>query len=151
MAHFVQHYKFAPGEQLNMVDHSHSGNVSLEAISIGLGRRVDNLITLGTPARADYTLSDPSAVAHFVAVSNNADPVQILGGNLFNSPLFGEWGPAGRQQPGASNIMVDTAFFPDPDLHSEFHESSVLWNWISVFIDTQDSRPSNPERFEVHD
>ena len=93
----------------------------------------------------------PKANVILVAVSNIVDPVQILGGNLFNSPLFGEWGPAGREQPGASNITVDTAFFPDPDLHSEFHESPLLWNLISAFIDTQDTRPCNPERYEVHD
>jgi hypothetical protein len=151
MASLVRHYNFAPGEQLNMVDHSHGGNVGIEAINLGLGRKVDNLITLGTPVRDDYSLKNPSSVGNFIAVSNVVDPVQVLGGNLANSPLFGEWGPAGRVQPGASNILIDTAFFPDANLHSEFHESPLVWDIISAFIDTQDARPSNPETFEVHD
>src|SRR5207249_292106 len=107
LADFVKHYKFSPGEPLNLVGHSHGGNVDIQAINIGLNHKVDNLITLGTPSLGGYRLDSPGSVRNFIAVSSTHDAVQVLGGRSGFVPLLGETGPAGREQPGAINVMVD--------------------------------------------
>ena len=43
LAAFVNSYKFAKGEPLNIISHSHGGNVAIMAINQGLHHEVDNL------------------------------------------------------------------------------------------------------------
>ena len=144
LATFIRSYKFAPGEQLNIIAHSHGGNVAIQAINMGLGRAVDNLITLGTPARNDYILSHPAASApNFVAASNDADPIQANGGNSTWVPHVGEAGAAGRDEPGAFNLRIFTGLLPVPALHSELHESEEVWKQVAGFIDTDKNNSSD--------
>ncbi len=102
LAGFIKAYNFSPGEKLNIIGHSHGGNVAILAVNVGLGRTVSNLVTLGAPSRPGYHLQDPSAVANFVNVLNSFDGVQIRGGGNYESPA--EFGPAARTQPNALNI-----------------------------------------------
>jgi RHS repeat-associated protein len=152
LANFVRHYSFAPGEPLNIVMHSHGGNVGIEAANLGLGRRVDNLVTLGTPARDDYVLANPANVGRFLAISESKDPVQILGGGWFRSPIFGEWGPAGRNQPTADNIEVQTPLDQLFEAHAHLHEGDFLWRVLSGFM-LRSEEPLQPVRqfYWVHD
>ncbi len=77
---FISNYNFSEGEQLNIVAHSHGGNVAIEAINSGLGRKVDTLLTLGTPVHDNYFLSDKdSTVVDFINVYHRSDNVQIAG------------------------------------------------------------------------
>ena len=69
LASYIRSYKFAPGEQLNLVAHSHGGNLSIQAINMGLGRKVDNLMLLGTPSRPGYKLESADSVGNFVNFS----------------------------------------------------------------------------------
>jgi hypothetical protein len=85
-----------------IVAHSHGGNVALAAINMGLGKTVDNLVTLGTPSRPGYRLLEPSTVRSWTNVFNSFDQVQTHGGGDYNSSL--ESGGAARTQPGAVNI-----------------------------------------------
>jgi RHS repeat-associated protein len=96
-------------EPLTLVGHSHGGNVAIEAINLMVGmddfKNVDiNLITINTPVRNDYQLSEKanSRVDH-INVYDKKDPVQINGGPLF------EWGlgEAARTFNDAVNISVD--------------------------------------------
>jgi RHS repeat-associated protein len=133
LANLVRQYKFAPGEKLNIVAHSHGGNVAITAINQILGHRVDNLITLGTPSLPGYRLLDGASVKTFIAASSSHDPVQVLGGRNLLFPLLGETGVAGREEPGAINMTYDR---PDSLLsaHGNLHESGFVWNSISDFL-----------------
>jgi RHS repeat-associated protein len=102
LAAYVRNYQFAPGEQLNIVAHSHGSNLTLAAINMGLGRPVDNLVTLGPPSRSGYRLLEPSRVSHWTNVYNSFDKVQTHGGGDYVSSF--ENGPAARTEPGALNI-----------------------------------------------
>lgn len=78
----VKNHKFAEGEKLNIVSHSHGGNAVFEATQRGLDHKIDNLVTLGTPIRADYA-PDLSKVGNFLNVFSRNDQVQTSGGGLF--------------------------------------------------------------------
>lgn len=104
----IKAYQFAPGEQLNIIGHSHGGNVAIWAINEGLGhnegigRQVDHLVLLGTPVRRGYLVIRPWDAPNIVMVNNRYDEVQIRGGGNFVES--GEYGPAGRNYPGATNL-----------------------------------------------
>lgn len=110
-------------EPITIVGHSHGGNVGIEAINtmVGMdefkGRQI-NLLTINTPVRDDYQLSENAQkrVSH-VNVYDPKDPVQICGVNSIrvlpykpSSNMFiGEYGSAGRiyKNPKVKNIKVD--------------------------------------------
>jgi RHS repeat-associated protein len=108
LASFVQSYKFAPGEALNIIAHSHGGNVAIAAINIGLGHKVDNLVTLGTPSTASYRLNGIAGVSNWVNVFNRFDKMQTHGAGADDSPL--QSGAAARTQPLATNLELDEDF-----------------------------------------
>jgi RHS repeat-associated protein len=107
--------------QITLVGHSHGGNLSIEALNmmVEMEEFSDvkfNLLTINTPVRGDYQLSDKAKdrVNH-VNVYDPNDPVQENSGNLFVArpsntlpvsplPPFGEYGPAGRKFGSARNI-----------------------------------------------
>src|SRR5262249_42602105 len=73
LAAMIRNLKFAPGEQTNIVAHSHGGNVAILGVNLS-GKRVDNVVTFGTPSRGDYRLENSGNVSRFIAFSNTADP-----------------------------------------------------------------------------
>jgi RHS repeat-associated protein len=114
--------------EITLVGHSHGGNVSIEALNMMAEmEEFDNvqlnLLTINTPVREDYQLSEKATgrVSH-TNVYDSKDPVQSNGGNssvvlpdLPRTPNFmdantkgtGEYGSAGRTFKGARNIEVD--------------------------------------------
>jgi hypothetical protein len=86
LADFINNYKFKEGEKLNIVAHSHGGNVVKVATSIGLNRPIDNLVTLGTPQNQDLDdlgfATNPLAMKNYCNVSSLVDPIQFLGASL---------------------------------------------------------------------
>jgi len=88
----INNHVFTEGEKLNIVAHSHGGNAVFEATKSGMDRKIDNLVTLGTPIRNDY-IPDFSMVDNFLNVYSRHDFVQSLGSGLtlgarrmFNNP-----------------------------------------------------------------
>ena len=112
-------------EPITLVGHSHGGNVCIEAINMMMDMdefkgRTFNLLTINTPVRKDYQLSENAQkrVSH-VNVYDSKDPVQVCGGNSIrvlpykpSSKMFtGEYGSAGRiyKNPKVKNIKVDNS------------------------------------------
>ena len=98
-----------PGEPITLIAHSHGGNVCIEAINeivekdLFPGIKI-NLLTINTPVRSDYQLSEKAQKrVNHVNVYNPKDPVQALGG--FTRGV--EVGLAGRTFKNAKNIEVD--------------------------------------------
>jgi RHS repeat-associated protein len=130
LAAFVRGYQFAPGEQLNIVAHSHGGNVALAAINMGLGKPVDNLVTLGTPSRSGYRLLEPSRLSHWTNVYNSFDKIQTHGGGNYLSSF--QTGPAARTEPGALNLNWDVNLGPF-DSHRALH-SEAAWQFTAPHL-----------------
>ncbi len=116
----------ASGDDINIVAHSHGGNVVFEASQLleahntanGNNITINNVILIGTPIRDDY---EPiiSVMNTLNIVSNNIDVVQRNGGYDHNSdlatkmvlwltPRSGDHGDALRTHPSANNIVLTT-------------------------------------------
>ena len=98
-----------PAEPINIVAHSHGGNVAL--IATKFGAKIDNLVTLGTPARMLGHKPNVSNIDNWYNAYSPQDMVQVSGGG---SATFGyqEVGPAGRTFSGAVNISVQSTRGP---------------------------------------
>ncbi len=130
LANFVRHYKFAPGEQLNIVAHSHAGNVGILAIDMGLGHKVDNFVTLGTPSVPAYRLQGNAGVGNWVNLSNRFDKVQTHGGGEVGSSP--QSGPAARTHPWALNLSWDVDLGPF-DSHAALY-SPAAWAYTVPYL-----------------
>jgi len=150
LARFVKHYKFKAGEQLNLVGFSHGGNVAITAINLGLGRAVDNLVTLGAPVRPDYQLTLPAFVKNGVALYDPHDRVQSNGGGRVVFPAIGEIGRADRLSPDFVSVEYDRDEGP-------FGSHSVLrtpdaWNQLLPYLDIPaDGDTASLQKLVVHE
>jgi pimeloyl-ACP methyl ester carboxylesterase len=136
-----------PDGPINLVGHSHGGNVAIKASNMlaDEGIKVDNLITMGTPVRGDYQLSGKNFGSH-TNIYNPYDATQSIGGGAINIPGIGETGPSGRTYKNANNIKYSYVgmtyyptkgiFGPDPvafftDNHSVYYQNPDCYNtWL---------------------
>jgi hypothetical protein len=122
-----------PGEQLNIIAHSHGGNVAFLGTQGTGSPKVDNLITLGTPIRSDYQPNEANFANH-VNVFSQFDAVQTHGGFTRGMGTAGvyqeEIGPAGRTVGGAHNVEAGL-----PNLGGFFgaNNHSALWGDTRVW------------------
>lgn len=153
IAQLIKNYGFAAGEELNIVGHSHGGNIAI-LVSQKTNRKIDNLVTLATPVRADYQPNYAIISRHLNAYSI-IDMAQFMGGGQFLlskligglllGPVggwlggkfnFGEFGLAGRAYQGAENVAATKATFSiNPvRLHANFWVNSKIWRVIDRLI-----------------
>lgn len=156
LSDLINNYSFKDGEKLNIVAHSHGGNVAKEAIGLLKdGVKVDNFVTLGTPVRDDYK-TDMNKVNKMVEVYSYVDWTQMLGGNSVeilslpgyyanrgSTPFelgmksYFEIGGAGRYEFSSGernrwvNATFDTSFRPFPFAPGKAH--GQLWSVQSVW------------------
>ncbi|MCC7522577.1 VCBS repeat-containing protein [Candidatus Uhrbacteria bacterium] len=148
----VNNYQFADGEKLNLVGHSHGGNVA-NLVTGMVDRQVDNLVTLGTPVISGYS-ADRSNVKNHVNVYSGRDAVQGHGGNQLNMSAFlgaffggqsvggnikgwldgnglgwGQFGIAGRVVDGATNINSGSRASDPFTEHGSYFDSAV-WDQV---------------------
>jgi RHS repeat-associated protein len=132
---------YAPGEQNNVVTHSHAGNAFFAAVPSlrNDGFYIDNLVTLGLPIRGDYYY-DTSIINNWFNVYTPNDIIQKLGGRI---PGFG-----GRTNPNATNIRVlsHTNFLA---AHSSLHKSpQVIAAWellVRSALSNRGAPDANPD------
>ena len=92
LARFLEDYEAEhPCERINVVAHSHGGNVAFLA-SQYTGARIDNLVTLGTPIES-YS-PNMENIGHILMVSSSNDRIQPIGGSLLSFFGYGQIGPA---------------------------------------------------------
>jgi RHS repeat-associated protein len=110
------------GEPLNIVAHSHGGNVVKAYTQSKGAQQVDTLITLGTPQRSDYKLNS-AMVGSYINVFSRADNIQTLGDKWWAAGA----NRAGRTDPLAQNVDVTHANGSPAGVgHSELHTPEVL-------------------------
>jgi hypothetical protein len=69
-------HDFATGERLNILAHSHGGNVALAASHLGLARPIDNLITLNKPTLLREAYLPGKNIENFYNISAARDWIQ---------------------------------------------------------------------------
>lgn len=131
LSEFIKNYKFADGEKLNIVAHSHGGNVAFLA-SQSTTHKIDTLVTLGTPIRNDYTPNESNIRQHLQVYSNN-DQVQSHGGGNWHAWRGGqgELGSAGRTLDMSGVKNLDATKYTDwgpKQSHSDLWMKTEVWN-----------------------
>nr|WP_281720839.1 RHS repeat-associated core domain-containing protein [Nitrosomonas nitrosa] len=138
LAKLIKEHKFADGEKLNIVAHSHGGNVAFQFSNSLSGRKIDNLVTLGTPIRDDYSPTI-SAIRNHVNVYSQYDGIQTKGGytdtlvpNGFLSwkVVHVEAGSAGRTVRSANNVEAGINDEGWIDSHSAIWQQESVWRKI---------------------
>jgi hypothetical protein len=69
-------HPFAPGEMLNIIAHSHGGNVALAASALGLTHPIDVLITLNKPTLSRDAYMPGTNIENFYNISAAKDWIQ---------------------------------------------------------------------------
>ena len=129
----INDHKFADGEKLNIVGHSHGGNVGILASEM-TDKQVDNLVTLGTPNRLMYQPNKNKIENHINVYSRFdlaqkaaeiGDPVGIVGNN------------DSRKFSGAENIGVGlrAGIFPRGS-HTNLWQNSSVWSLVNTKADS---------------
>lgn len=75
------------GFEVNLVGHSHGGNVIIEALNKVKAMKPDittggELVTLARPVRKDYVLGDRNMISYYAVAYGQKDSIQSLGGQL---------------------------------------------------------------------
>ncbi|MDO4763642.1 MAG: DUF2974 domain-containing protein, partial [Flavobacteriaceae bacterium] len=133
-------------EPITLVGHSHGGNVNIEALNMMVempefkGRQL-NLMTINTPVRDDYQLSEKAqARINHINVYDVGDEVQKNGGNSIKisdgkSFLTGEFGVAGQIFKNAINIETDNK----KPIWNQHKSHNRVYEWIHK-LPKQDER-----------
>jgi hypothetical protein len=95
-------HHFGAGDKLNILAHSHGGNVALAASHRGVAHTIDNLITMNKPLLTGDAYRAGDNVGNFLNISANGDRLQWAGSN---AKLRGRW----ATDPHAVNLKVDTS------------------------------------------
>jgi len=137
LAQFVEGYQFKEGEPLNIIAHSHGGNVIKDFTQFYEGTKtIDNVIFMGTPARDDYFIdySKFGTNAKIINVYDTSDMVQRLGGSDVQKGNyvinFDRIGIADRaiDNPKVNNIEVESGSHPTKS-HSDL-DTKKVWEQI---------------------
>jgi hypothetical protein len=153
LVNFVASYQFKDGEKLNMVAHSHGGNVVKMYTWFGAARKIDTFVSLGTPQRVDFNMNG-TMVGNYFNVYSKHDAIQKIGGVWPYTAAVGaivgaivgggpgaalgalvgaSVGQGGRTDPCAVNIGIDNL----PGLghvgHSDLHTPQV-WSAMTSWL-----------------
>ena len=119
-------YVYKDGEKLNIVAHSHGGNIAILA-SRETDRKIDNLVTLGTPNRTVYQPSEGKIVNH-INVYSRFDVWQNAG--EWGDPLTAS-GVDERKFDGATNIGVGLrAGILPRGSHTNLWQNESVWSLV---------------------
>jgi RHS repeat-associated protein len=151
IANGINNYSFAPGEPLNIVGHSHGGNVGI-LVSQMITHPISNLVTLATPVQNNYQ-PNYSIIQNHINVYSTHDPVQTIGGSattlsqVVGAFVFGalgfvlggamhydELGPAARTYPNATNINVSSQSGWGISAHSSALSNPAIWAKVTQFV-----------------
>lgn len=98
----IAEHNFAANGKLNLLAHSHGGNVALAASQRGVTHKIDNLITLNKPTLIGTSYRKGDNVGNFFNISAERDRLQWAGSN---AKFKGNW----ATDPDAVNLKVDTS------------------------------------------
>ncbi len=109
-------HELAEDGKLNLVAHSHGGNVALLATNLEPAHAIDNLITLNKPTLTGSAHQAGAGVRNFFNISARRDWLQWAGSNAKLS--LSKW----AVDPEAENFVLDTS---SSDLHPH---AALIWD-----------------------
>ena len=116
---------FAPGAKLQVITHSHGGNVALAASRLGLARRIDTLITLNKPQMDSEMYQPGENIGRFYNISTaGLDWIQFLGSKARRRS---------KRDPRAVNKIFDTSrskLKPHAALVWDDEIREIWWRWV---------------------
>jgi hypothetical protein len=127
-------HNFAANGKLNILAHSHGGNVALAASHRDVTHKIDNLITLNKPTLTGTAYRKGDNVGNFFNISADRDRLQWAGSN---AKLTGNW----ATDPDAVNLKVDTSssnLKPHGALIWDDKIRERWWNWLMDQILTRE-------------
>jgi hypothetical protein len=101
----VASHPFAPEESLNIIAHSHGGNVALAASHLGLAHPIDTLITLNKPTLLLDAYMPGRNVENFYNISSARDWMQWAASDVKMPRTF-------ARDKNAINHTIDTSASP---------------------------------------
>jgi len=124
----IADHPFAPDEKLNIIAHSHGGNVALAASHLGLAHPIDTLITLNKPTLLRDAYMPGPNIERFYNISAARDWMQ--------------WAASGAKMPwsfakdkNAINHTIDTSassIKPHAALIWDDAFREVWWEWFQI-------------------
>jgi hypothetical protein len=132
----IANHHFAPGETLNIIAHSHGGNVALAASHLGLAHPIDILITLNKPTLLRDAYMPGKNIENFYNISAARDWIQWAASDtkMIGSFAKDETAINHTIDTSSSNIKPHAALIWD----DKFRE--VWWGW---FQNQQAARPTS--------
>jgi RHS repeat-associated protein len=114
-----------PNEPIRLVGHSHGGNVSILVTNMlaNAGITVDTLITIATPVRHDYQLTQGIEIGQHINLYSLGDMVQGYGGSIWR----GFHASSKRRDAGATNVHVYAGMIGMIEVHSYMHSNVDVW------------------------
>jgi hypothetical protein len=137
-------HQWKPGEQNNIVAHSHGNNGVMAALPILLadGFFVNNFVSLGMPMRGDYPYTSGVVDSWWNVYAPN-DIWQKLGGRV---PFFG-----GRTNPAATNIRVNTGKGPFAAHGALYNDWLTRMQWEMFIRGHGDGNPTSRRQVVCHE
>ena len=125
-------HQFAPDAKLNVITHSHGGNVALAASHLGLACPIDTLITLSKPQMDAEIYQPADNIRTFYNISTQAfDWLQYVG-----SATKGHY----KTDPHAINKLIDTSPSKLKKHAALIWDDSIREMWWQWFLDQQFTR-----------
>ena len=134
LANFLNKYPFKEGEKLNIVAHSHGGNI-VKVASLLINHEIDNLVTLGTPQNSDLgvIINGHKAAKNHCNVSSLVDYKQFYGSSPTQVAATGYYTGLGFANGYAStHYWWMSIFEPDPYLKAYYQGQSVYHAQLSA-------------------
>jgi len=122
----IAEHSFAADDKLNILAHSHGGNVALAASNRGVAHRIDTLIALNKPTLVGKAYRIGNNVGDFFNISACRDRVQWAGSN---AKFRGNW----ATDLNAVNLKVDTSssnLKPHGALVWDDKIREAWWAWV---------------------
>lgn len=119
-------HRFSTGDRLNVLAHSHGGNVALAASRLGLAHPIDNLVTLNKPTLLGVAYRPGKNIGNFLNISARGDWTQWLGSN---AKLSRKW----SIDSSALNLELNTTssdLKPHGALIWDDRIREIWWNWV---------------------
>jgi filamentous hemagglutinin len=138
LADAIKNYVLKPNEPINLVGHSHGGNVIKEATNSDLGgKKIDTVIFLGTPHRSDYQFAFGSVAknAKLINLYDVNDGMQSRGGLSMDGELVTSFvkGIGSYINGSTSSEKVISGF---SNIQIEQTTKHEIWDWKTGVINS---------------
>jgi hypothetical protein len=133
--YFIEH-TLDPGERLNIVSHSHGGNLVKEFTNLPGVPKIDTVVNLATPQREEHIIN-LNQVGNYFNVYSIYDGVQDnLGGYDWDTILLMTAGAVPQRSHWATNIELNEIVVDGKTKrvgHSGYY-SVPAWRWVEFYM-----------------